>query len=81
MTDIVTITGFLGWCAVINMGLLMFYTVWLRVFRDFTKRVHSKLLGVDPDRLDVIYFQYLANYKLAVIVLNIVPYIALRIMV
>ena len=80
MTDIQTITTFLGWCAVINIGLLIFYTVWLMAFMDFTKSFHSKILGIDPGKLDVIYFQYLGNFKLAVIILNIVPYIALKIM-
>ena len=81
MFDILTITAFLGWCTLINIGLLIFYTVWLIALGDFTKRVHSNFFGVAPDKLDVIYFQYLASYKVAVIVLNIVPYIALKIMV
>jgi hypothetical protein len=81
MADIQTITTFLGWCSVINIGLLMFYTIWLMAFRNLTKSIHSALLGIDQDELDSIYFQYLANYKLAVIVLSIVPYFALRIMI
>jgi hypothetical protein len=80
VADMLTITTFLGWCAVINIGLLTFYTVWLAAFRDLTKNIHSAVLGVDQDKLDVIYFQYLANYKIAVLILNIVPYIALKIM-
>ena len=80
MADIQTMTTFLGWCAVINIGLLVFYTFWLMAFRDASKSIHSAMLGVDPDKLDVIYFQYLANYKIAVIIFSIVPYVALKIM-
>ncbi len=80
MTDLQTITAFLGWCSTINIGLLLFYTVWMMIFRDFTKQMHSALLGIDQDRLDQIYFQYLANYKIAVLIFNIVPYLALKIM-
>jgi hypothetical protein len=80
MADIQTITTFLGWCTVINIGLLSFYTIWLMAFRNFTKSVHSTLLGVDQDMLDAAYFQYLANYKLAMIIFNLAPYLALRIM-
>ena len=80
MTDIQTVTTFLAWCSIINIGLLFFYTVWLMAFQDFTKRVHSAILGIDKDKLDSVYFQYLANYKLAVLILNIVPYLALKIM-
>ena len=80
MIDIQTLTAFLGWCSIINIGLLFFYTMWLMALRDFTKKTHNAMLGVDLDLLDPIYFQYLANYKLAVLVLNIVPYLALKIM-
>jgi len=80
MTDIQTVTTFLGWCAILNIGLLFFYAIWLVLFRDFTKRTHSAMLGIDHDKLDSIYFQYLANYKLAVLIFNIVPYLALKIM-
>ena len=78
MTDLPTATAFLGWCSLINIGLLVFVTVWLVALRDWTKRIHSSLLGVDMNELDVIYFRYLANYKMLVLVFNIVPYIVLR---
>ena len=81
MTDILTITTFFGWCSVINIGLLMFYVIWLMTFRSLTKSIHSALLGINQDELDSMYFQFLGNYKLAVIVLNIVPYFALKIMI
>ena len=81
MVDLLTITTFLGWCSIINIGLLLFYVMLLMVFRSLTKRIHSTLLNVDPEMLDAIYFQFLGNYKLAVIILNIVPYLALKIMV
>lgn len=80
MADLEILTTFLGWCSIINIGLLLFYTVWLMAFQNFTKKAHSALLGIDQDILDPIYFQYLANYKLAVLIFNIVPYLALKIM-
>jgi hypothetical protein len=80
MIDMQTLTTFFGWCTVINISLLSFYTIWLMFFRDLTKSIHSTLLGVDQDILDPIYFQYLGNYKLAMLVFNIVPYLALKVM-
>jgi len=38
------------------------------------------LFGVNPAELPIIYLQYLGNYKVAIIILNIVPYIALKVM-
>jgi hypothetical protein len=81
MIELQTMTTFLGWCAVLNIGLLLFTAIWLIVFRDFTKSIHSAILGVDQDSMDVIYFQFMGNLKIAVIVFNVVPYLALKIMV
>ena len=80
MIDLQAMTTFLGWCAVLNTGLLLFTAIWLMVFRDLTKDIHSALLGVDEDILDAIYIQFMGNMKIAVIVFNVVPYLALKIM-
>ena len=75
-----TLTTFLGWCSVINIGVLLFSTLMMIVVRDFAIKLHSSLFGVNPEELPLIYLQYLGNYKIAIIVLNIVPYIALKVM-
>ena len=80
MTDIATFTTFLGWCAVLNIGLLFFSAIWLMLFRDLTLFIHSELFRVNQSALDSIYLQYLGQYKLAVLIFNIVPYLALKIM-
>lgn len=73
------IREFLGWCSVINIGLLMFSSIFLFVFRGVASRVHSKMFNLDENYLSQAYFQYLAQYKIAIIVFNIVPYFAIRI--
>jgi hypothetical protein len=70
----------LGWASVINMAILMFSTLMLIVMRGFVTKIHSKLFGLDEKDLGRAYFQYLGQYKIAIIVLNIAPYIALKIM-
>ena len=65
MIDLQTMTTFLGWCAVLNIGLLSFAAVWLMIFRDFSKNIHSAVLGVDKDTLDAMYFQFMGNLKIA----------------
>ncbi len=78
MIDLEVLTAIFGWCAVINIALLLFSSLWVTVFREFTKRLHSTLMQVDASELNTYYFQYLGNYKLLILVFNIVPYIALR---
>ena len=73
------ITKFLGWTTVVNVGILLFSTVMLVAMRGTITTIHSRLFGLDEKDLGRAYFQYLGQYKIAIIVLNIAPYIALRI--
>lgn len=75
-----TLREFLGWCSLINIGLLMFSTIMLIAMRDTVTGIHRSLFRIDEEALHQAYFRYLANYKIAVIVFNIVPYLALCIM-
>ncbi|KAA1262219.1 hypothetical protein LF1_47810 [Rubripirellula obstinata] len=74
------IANFLGWCTLINFGLLILSTTALVVGRNFVANLHAKWFEVDAADLRKSYFQYLANYKLLVLVFNLVPYLALRIL-
>jgi hypothetical protein len=78
--DMETLTTFFGWCTVINIGILMFTTLLLAVLRDFVTSLHSKIMGVDKEKLPDAYFEYLGKYKIAIIVLNLVPYVSLKLM-
>ena len=76
----IEITAFLGWASVINIAVLFLSTLGLIAARGFIATIHSQLFGIDEKDLGRAYFQYLAQYKIAIIVLNIAPYLALRIM-
>jgi hypothetical protein len=80
MMDMHALTIFLGWCAVINIGVLLVSTIALVAVRGPVSNIHSKLFGVSQSDLAPLYMQYLGNYKIAIIILNIVPYLALKIM-
>jgi len=78
--DVNQITTFLGWCTVINMGILVFAAIFLFIFKSFAISSHSKLTGVDEPKLPVLYFSYMANYKIGILIFNLVPYLALTLM-
>lgn len=80
MNDLATLATFFGWCSVINIGLLLFSFIWITALRDTAKRIHTATMKVPEDQLDMVYFKFLAHYKLAIFVLNIAPWLALRIM-
>ena len=75
-----TLATFFGWCSVINVVLLTLTSVLIMAMRGAVSRIHGKIFGLDEKSLAQAYFQYLGQYKVAVIVLNIVPYFALKIM-
>lgn len=75
-----TLTELLGWASVVNIALLFISTIMVIAIRGPISKIHSSLFGLDEKDLGRAYFQYIAQYKIAIIVLNIAPYIALKIM-
>lgn len=71
--------GVLGWSAVINFGLLMWWFLWILFAHDFVYRIHSKWFKVPVEKFDAIHYAGMAFYKITIIVFNVVPYLALRI--
>ena len=37
--------------------------------------------GVDPTELPALYFKYLGNFKIGILLFNLAPYVALKLMV
>ena len=79
MSSLETLTAFFGWCTVINIGLLMVAAVVLGLMRGPISQIHAKMFDLNESDLSHEYFRYLAQYKIAVLVLNLVPYVALKI--
>ena len=78
MLNIEQLAAFFGWCSVINMGLLIFSTLMIIVFKGPISAIHSRLMSLEKDKLPNLYMHYLAYYKIAIIMLNITPYLALK---
>ena len=71
----------LGWCLAINMGFLMQWFLGIVFARDFVFRIHSRWFKIAEERFDEIHYTMMGHFKLAVIVFNLVPYLALRIVI
>jgi len=81
MMDVNQITFFFGYCTLINMGIYAFSALFITVFKRFTISIHSKLIGLDAAELPSLYFKFMGNFKIGIVVLNLTPYIALKLMV
>jgi hypothetical protein len=69
----------LAWCSVINMGLLLFWVLWLKLAHDFVYRIHGKWFKLPVERFDAIHYAGMLFFKICIFLFNIVPYLALRI--
>ncbi len=78
--DIEQLTTFLAWCTAINIALLVISTLALWLMRDFAARLHGAMFGLPQIVVLEQFYSYLATYKLLILVFNLVPYLALRIM-
>ena len=74
-----TMIAVLGWCSIINIGILFFWALMITVGHDWIYKIHSKWFKLSVESFDKIHYAGIAFFKMAVFVLNIVPYFALRI--
>ena len=80
MNSLETITAFFGWTTVINFVLLGFSSIIVISARGAISRMHGNMFGLETADLSRAYFQYIAQYKIAIIVFSLTPYIALKLM-
>ena len=77
--DIATMTNFFKYCSIINFSILLISFIMISMTKDFTYNVHSKLgywEGSKEAHKQSMY-SLLGNYKILIIIFNVVPYFAL----
>jgi hypothetical protein len=77
--ELETIRAFFAWCSVINIGLLLWWALFLLLAHDWTYRLHSKWFRISVEQFDTIHYAGMAFFKLSILLLNLAPYFALRI--
>ncbi len=79
--DLALLTAFFGWMTLINVALLAISAALLTLGRGWVGGLHARISGLEQGELDRLYMSFLAQYKIAVLMLNLVPYLALRLVV
>ena len=69
----------LAWCAVINLSLLLLWFLFFTMAHDWTHRFHSKWFKLSVDNFDTIHYGGMVLFKTGLLLFNLVPYLALRI--
>jgi len=75
------ILAVLGWCTLINFALLIWWYLFLALAHDWTYRLHTKWFKISTEQFDAIHYSLMGVFKIGVIIFNLVPYLALRIVV
>ena len=76
--NIETLRSFLLGCLGINYGILMLWFVVFIVAHDALYRLHARWFRISVAQFDAIHYAGMAVYKIGVLLLNLVPYLALR---
>jgi hypothetical protein len=76
--SIEVVRGVLLWSAAINYGLLVFWATLFLFARDWSHRV-GRWYRMSSEQMDVIQIAAMSLYKIGILLFNLVPYIALRI--
>lgn len=69
----------LAWCSVINIGLLLWWFVFIAFAHDWVYKMHSRWFNIPVEKFDVIHYAGIAFFKISIFLFNLVPYFALRI--
>jgi hypothetical protein len=80
VNSIETLATFFGWCIVLNIGVLLVAVLLVSVAQGAVGKINAKLFGVTDEEAKVTFFRVIQQYRVAVAVLNVVPYVALKIM-
>jgi hypothetical protein len=67
------------WCAVINYGILLVWFLFFVLAHDWMYLLHSRWFHLSVEQFDMLHYGGMSIFKLGIILLNVVPYIALRI--
>jgi hypothetical protein len=79
MQTVAIVRELVGWCAVVNFGLLYVWFLLLALAHDWLYKLHHRWFSISREQFDAIHYAGMAMFKIGIILLNLTPYIALLI--
>ena len=67
------------WCTVLNYGVLFVWWLCFLFAHDWMQGLHSQWFHLPREQFDALHYAGMALYKIGILLFNLVPYIALRI--
>lgn len=69
----------LGWCLLINMGILLVWWGAMCTCRDRILGLHGRFFKLTREQFDAIHYTLMGVFKLGVLLFNAVPWVVLHI--
>ena len=73
------LSEFLLWCTILNYAVLL---VWFAAFslgHEWMFKLHGRWFRLTAAQFDALHYGAMAIYKVGILLLNLVPYVALNI--
>jgi uncharacterized protein DUF6868 len=67
------------WCAVINYGILLVWFLFFILAHDSMYLLHSRWFRLSVEQFDMLHYAGMSVFKLGILLLNVVPWVALHI--
>jgi hypothetical protein len=77
--DLHVLRDALLWCTVINYGVLLWWFLVFIFAHAWMLRLHGRWFRMPVEQFDSIHYAGMAIYKIGILLLNLVPYVALLI--
>ena len=78
--NIESLTQFFLWCTVINLGIYIFWALFVLLAPDFVYRVQTKWISISRETFNVMMYAFMGAFKVVIIVFCLVPYLSLLIL-
>jgi len=65
------------WCTVINYGVLLVWWLFFLLAHDWIYRLHGRWFHLSVEQFEALHYVGMALFKIGILPLNLVPYIAL----
>ena len=79
--SLIMLSDFLLWCTVINYGILLMWFLVYAAGRTWLVNLHGRWFHLAATQFDAVNYAGMAVYKIGILLLNLVPYIAVRILI
>ena len=73
------LTDFLLWCTILNYLILFLWFIVFCLAHEWMFKLHGRWFRLTAAQFDALHYGGMAAYKIGILLLNLVPYIALSV--